>query len=508
MTHMAPLLHSGKPQVGRTGRCLNVGGFDSRTCERGVAAQFSTGATIFLIVAVLCSPCLGEGIFDVWPQQNECAIGSCVGGVCSPSRQATHPAVCTVSIGPGDPAPCTGGLVWVGDGEDQALVVTISHSGVADADSMLIDFPDGQSFTGHVATSNRADDLTLVRIPAPRGIKPIAIAAQHARPDDAAHWIGYGGRQWRRLDGRVVGYAAVGPATPKGTRLRDVDGAAHTSLVVDVAARPGDSGSPILNQRGELIAVVSSYGHGETLGAYSNRVRVLLDEAIATVVPPLSLMVPVEVADTSEDTKPAVVVDDHLDKIRVATEEDLMDVRAVESERPNAIEALIAASEHVVKLPPVAPSLIEKALPATLAALGWTGPPSVVALLAAKFGLSWWRKRRKPVIIEKLPGGETQTVPFPDLKAITQKTAPAPDLPENPAESPVYTSQDIRGDPDAPQAPNKYRIDTQFVNVESDHYQRAHELARQQIARRYPGSQEILEAELSLTRQFAAGLPT
>ncbi len=58
---------------------------------------------------------------------------------------------------------------------------------------------------------------------------------------------------------------------------------------------------------------------------------------------------------------------------------------------------------------------------------------------------------------------------------------------------------------DAPAVPPKERIDTQFVNVESDNYQRAHEQARQQVVRRYPGSQEILEAELSLTHQFLSG---
>lgn len=58
---------------------------------------------------------------------------------------------------------------------------------------------------------------------------------------------------------------------------------------------------------------------------------------------------------------------------------------------------------------------------------------------------------------------------------------------------------------DSPPLPQRERIDTQFVNVESDKYRKAHEQARQQIARKYPGSQEILEAELSLTRQFYAG---
>jgi hypothetical protein len=48
--------------------------------------------------------------------------------------------------------------------------------------------------------------------------------------------------------------------------------------------------------------------------------------------------------------------------------------------------------------------------------------------------------------------------------------------------------------------------DTRFINVESDHYQRAHERARQEIARKYPGAIDILEAEKSMTEQFVAGL--
>jgi hypothetical protein len=60
---------------------------------------------------------------------------------------------------------------------------------------------------------------------------------------------------------------------------------------------------------------------------------------------------------------------------------------------------------------------------------------------------------------------------------------------------------------DAPTPPIRRRTDTRFVDVESDNYQRAHEHARAEIARRYPGSQEILEAELSLTEQFLAGQP-
>lgn len=60
---------------------------------------------------------------------------------------------------------------------------------------------------------------------------------------------------------------------------------------------------------------------------------------------------------------------------------------------------------------------------------------------------------------------------------------------------------------DAKRPTERHWFSTEFINVESDHYQRAHERARQEVVHRYPGSQEILEAELSLTRQYAAGYP-
>lgn len=45
----------------------------------------------------------------------------------------------------------------------------------------------------------------------------------------------------------------------------------------------------------------------------------------------------------------------------------------------------------------------------------------------------------------------------------------------------------------------------EWVNADSSFYARAHDEARRQIGRRYPGAQEVLEAELSLVRQFLAG---
>jgi hypothetical protein len=44
-----------------------------------------------------------------------------------------------------------------------------------------------------------------------------------------------------------------------------------------------------------------------------------------------------------------------------------------------------------------------------------------------------------------------------------------------------------------------------WQNVQSDRYAKAHEEARRAIAKRYPGGQELLDAELSLVQQFMSG---
>lgn len=59
---------------------------------------------------------------------------------------------------------------------------------------------------------------------------------------------------------------------------------------------------------------------------------------------------------------------------------------------------------------------------------------------------------------------------------------------------------------DAPPSRRKNLIDTQYINVESDHFRRASELANQDVVRRYPGAQEIIATQKSLTQQHLAGM--
>lgn len=68
---------------------------------------------------------------------------------------------------------------------------------------------------------------------------------------------------------------------------------------------------------------------------------------------------------------------------------------------------------------------------------------------------------------------------------------------------PVHT--ETRYIVDGPSLPARHTIESRLVHAPVDRYEVAHEQAREHIFRRYPGSQEILEAEKNLTKQFLAG---
>jgi hypothetical protein len=80
--------------------------------------------------------------------------------------------------------------------------------------------------------------------------------------------------------------------------------------------------------------------------------------------------------------------------------------------------------------------------------------------------------------------------------------AQAPNVPSEP-----YRSEDIR--PQQPTITNNIPATApalNWVNTDDGFYARAHDEARRQIGRRYPGAQEVLEAELSLVQQFLSGM--
>jgi hypothetical protein len=116
-------------------------------------------------------------------------------------------------------------------------------------------------------------DLALVAISKPPvSIPTLSISQTAPKPGDPLWIAGFGSGAYRIAEGRCVRYLALD--IPK-------DGTAPLNEIVEVSvsARKGDSGGPILNQKGELAGVLfGSDMIRNTAGSYCERVnRFLMD---------------------------------------------------------------------------------------------------------------------------------------------------------------------------------------------------------------------------------------
>ena len=112
-------------------------------------------------------------------------------------------------------------------------------------------------------------DLALIAIAKPpQSIPVLAIAQNPAKQGDPLWIVGFGSGAYRIAKGECVRYLAPTPESPKEV------------MEVSVSARKGDSGGPILNQRGELAGVLfGSDMIRNTAGSYSGRVNYFLTGA-------------------------------------------------------------------------------------------------------------------------------------------------------------------------------------------------------------------------------------
>jgi Trypsin-like peptidase domain len=148
------------------------------------------------------------------------------------------------------------------------LVVSNWHV-IRDASGQItVEFPDGFKSPAEVVKTDKDWDLAALSIYRPRA-RPMLVSGEAPQPGDALTIAGYGGGQWRVVSGSCTQYLAPGVEFP------------HEMVELSAEARQGDSGGPILNQRGELAGVLFGSGPGYTSGSYGGRVLKFL----ATVVP-------------------------------------------------------------------------------------------------------------------------------------------------------------------------------------------------------------------------------
>jgi len=160
----------------------------------------------------------------------------------------------------------SGALVAVN--EDRGLVVTNWHVVRDAAGPITVVFPDGFRSLATVLKTNRDWDLAALAIWRPNA-RPIKLADAAPRPGESLTIAGYGQAGWyRAAAGRCNRYVS-----PAGNLPAEM-------VEVATSARNGDSGGPILNQRGELAGVLWGSARGETVGSYCGRVRWFLEPVL------------------------------------------------------------------------------------------------------------------------------------------------------------------------------------------------------------------------------------
>jgi len=182
-------------------------------------------------------------------------------------QEKPHPAVVRVRATEGDSASFGSGTL-VGLGSKHGIVLTNWHV-VRDATGQIsVTFPDGYKSAATVIKTDETWDLAALLIWRPE-TKPVAIAEKTPSRGDSLTIAGYGSGKYRQVSGRATQFVSPGDDHP------------FEMVEVNVAARSGDSGGPILNCKGQLAGVLFGSADGATNGSHSGRVRWFLKRVLA-----------------------------------------------------------------------------------------------------------------------------------------------------------------------------------------------------------------------------------
>ncbi|MFH1924376.1 MAG: serine protease [Planctomycetota bacterium] len=345
------------------------------------------------------------------------AAGQCAQGVCQPAVKPHAAVVRVVSTTPGG-SRCYGSGTLVHNDAERGIVLTCAHLFRQETGNVSVTFSDGRRFEANLLAADQAWDLAALAIAKPLAA-PVTIADDHPKPGDQLQSCGYGsdGRYWCN-QGRVLGYARTG-----ATRT-------YETLELSGRARDGDSGGPVFNASGELVAVLWGTDGRMVGGTYCGRIRKFLHG----ILPLGGLPRP-----PPESTPPALGLlpeapsppasGDHLDEIRRRLDglvSELNDAKGQQADRERSwgdrvdkieqaaglvagLKDRIGRAENAVGddnlravvrevavgiLADRGPGLAQTILPAVFTALGWTGPPSIAAIFAIRLAAGLFRRRR------------------------------------------------------------------------------------------------------------------
>jgi S1-C subfamily serine protease len=199
-------------------------------------------------------------------------------------------------------SPAGVGTGWIVDAEKK-LVITNKHV-VGKSDAANVIFPiykDGQVVTdltiyqqqnhravkGKVIARDEKRDLALVELESlPEDVRALPLAKRSAAKDDAVLSIGNSGivaqagqqpTLWKMRTGKVAAKGFI-----KITYQNTGDKLEVSMINSSLGTKSGDSGGPVVNSDGELVAVTSGGGDGISLAVDITEVRTFLERALET----------------------------------------------------------------------------------------------------------------------------------------------------------------------------------------------------------------------------------
>jgi hypothetical protein len=423
---------------------------------------------------------------------------TCYGGFCYPAQpsarlvtpiDAQSPVTNHQSLSPhcriqvGDGSVGSGTLVSKGD--STATVLTCSHLFDNSTSSIIVTFSDGTRFGARLIERDRANDLAalLIRVPA---VSPIEV--DDAQPTGVLTACGYGN------DGRFRGVRGAITGTAQAV------GATFPSMQIGGAVRPGDSGGGVLNTTGQLVGVVWGCRDGETYLTCGPPLR----DFLSRVLPSIARREP----ERPRPRSSTPTLDSELWRTEIEQRLTALDAKKQDRgdylqasdlnayvQRDEVSQVVSSESEQIEQR---ATSRIESLHTAILARVeermnqvnpGLLGGLSTGKLVVGALGLSG------PVALAVMVAGTFAGYRFKQRAQKSTNSQPST-LNSRPTQ-PIAV--------DTPPPPQRSVPESHYVPVERDDFARAHQWAREQVARKYPGATEILTTLESLIKQQLAG---
>jgi len=317
------------------------------------------------------------------------------------------------------------------DGVGQVVVVLRSATG-------------WRGYEGRVFARDSLADLALIGIATPENA-PISLAETQPSPGDRVILAGYGrAGRFHAVSGQVLGYV--------GAQIQE----SRETLQITGAAQEGDSGGPIVDANGQLVAILWGTDGVRTLGTYCGRIRIFLRNLLPRLedqgpagnsgipAPPDNIT---KKAQEKPPTAEQVAApqdsssgDSLLDRLHRRLETLQGRVEAAQSDQQSLSDRLrhlegalgivtdlrqrLEKAEQVVGRENVRAVIRETAadlikergtswlntlLPAVFTALGWTGPPSLALAFIARLALRILERRlRAANVVQQARSSEEQ----------------------------------------------------------------------------------------------------